>query len=91
MVNEGPLDRPFGRVPAKELDVRPILRAGGEPFAVIMDFVGRLEPDEGFRLWATFRPDPLIEVLAGRGYQAQAAEQADGSWAVDFWPGGDGS
>lgn len=91
MVQEGHVEGPLGRTPAKELDVRPILQAGGEPFAVIMDFVGGLGPDEGFRLWATFRPDPLIEVLAWRGYQAQAAEQADGSWAVDFWPVGDGS
>jgi uncharacterized protein (DUF2249 family) len=83
--------RPGGRTPDKELDVRPILRAGGEPFAVIMDFVDRLDPGEGFRLWATFRPDPLIEVLAARGFEAQAAEQADGSWAVDFWPASDAS
>jgi uncharacterized protein (DUF2249 family) len=91
MVSADHEQRPVGRTPAKELDVRPILRAGGEPFAVIMDFVGRLDPGEGFRLRATFRPGPLIEVLAGRGFEAHAAEQADGSWAVDFWPGGEGS
>ena len=30
------------------VDVRPILRAGGEPFAVIMDALARLEPERRF-------------------------------------------
>lgn len=70
----------------KELDVRPILNAGGEPFDQIMAFVADLAQGEGFRLWATFRPDPLLTVLAHKGYQGQAQERTDGSWAVDFVP-----
>lgn len=34
----------------KELDVRPILNAGGEPFDQIMAFVTELSLGEGFRL-----------------------------------------
>lgn len=70
----------------KELDVRPILEAGGEPFETIMTFVSELAPDEGFRLWATFKPDPILAVLACQGYQGKAQEMSDGSWAVDFIP-----
>lgn len=70
----------------KGLDVRPVLKAGGEPFDEIMAFVGELEPGEAFRLWATFKPVPLVAVLARRGYQGTATEMADGSWTVDFVP-----
>ena len=70
----------------KELDVRPVLRAGGEPFQQIMDFVGQLSPGEGFRLWATFKPDPLIAVLAAKGYRGEAREMDADSWAVEFEP-----
>ena len=33
-----------------DVDVRPILRAGGEPFSVIMAALDRLEPGQGLRL-----------------------------------------
>lgn len=70
----------------RELDVRPILKAGGEPFDAIMQFVSELKPGEAFRLWATFKPEPLLAVLAQRGYRGDAREMDDGSWAVDFMP-----
>ncbi len=70
----------------KELDVRPILEPGGEPFEKIMTFVSDLAPGEEFRLWATFKPDPLLAVLAQKGYQGEAQEMSDGSWVVEFPP-----
>ncbi len=70
----------------RELDVRPILEAGGEPFEKIMGFVEALAPGEGFRLWATFKPEPLLAVLAKKGYSGVAQEMRDGNWAVDFTP-----
>lgn len=70
----------------KELDVRPILQSGGEPFGVIMEFVDGLQPGEGFRLWATFRPNPLLAVLRSRGYENVVHEHEDGSWEVVFTP-----
>jgi uncharacterized protein (DUF2249 family) len=72
----------------KRLDVRPILTAGGEPFEDIMGFVNRLEAGESFELLATFRPDPLIGLLAGRGYRAEPEEWPDGTWCVTFRPQG---
>ncbi len=70
----------------KELDVRPILEAGGEPFNDIMEFVDALEPGESFRIWATFKPEPLFAIMASKGYRGEAQETEDGSWAVDFAP-----
>lgn len=70
----------------QELDVRPILKDGGEPFEQIMDFVANLPRGEGFRLWATFKPDPLLGVLRAKGYQGSAQEISEGNWAVDFVP-----
>ena len=46
-----------------ELDVRPTLRNGGEPFQEIMEAIGALEPGQGVRLLATFKPVPLFSVL----------------------------
>lgn len=70
----------------KELDVRPILRNGGEPFPAIMEAVGSLAPGEGLRLLATFRPDPLFGVMARRGFSGMANELGGGDWEVLFSP-----
>jgi hypothetical protein len=70
----------------KRLDVRPILLAGGEPFEEIMAFQNGLQPWEPFELVATFRPDPLISLLGGRGYEAAAEEREDGDWLITFRP-----
>jgi TusA-related sulfurtransferase len=72
-----------------DLDVRPILRAGGEPFAAIMEAIGRLGPDEGLRLFATFKPTPLFAVLGARGFGSEAAEIGGGDWQVLFYPTGE--
>lgn len=74
-----------------DLDVRPILLAGGEPFAAIMETIGRLAPDEGLRLFATFKPTPLFAVLRARGYGNEAIEMGGGDWQVLFYPTGEAS
>lgn len=72
-----------------DLDVRPILRAGGEPFAAIMEAIGRLAPDEGLRLFANFKPTPLFAVLGARGFGNEAIEMGGGDWQVLFYPTGE--
>jgi uncharacterized protein (DUF2249 family) len=52
-----------------EFDVRPTLRAGGEPFEQIMDAVNALKPNEGLRLFATFKPTPLLHVLGSKSFK----------------------
>lgn len=67
-----------------ELDVRPILQAGGEPFGEIMEAIGKLGPDQGLRLLATFRPTPLFHVLGSKGFSHRERELPDGSWEIFF-------
>jgi uncharacterized protein (DUF2249 family) len=69
-----------------ELDVRPILRAGGEPFQDIMETVAALAPGQGLRLLATFKPEPLLGVLGAQGFSHEAREVGGGDWEVLFRP-----
>ncbi len=71
-----------------DVDVRPVLRAGGEPFEIIMNAVGALRPGEGLRLYATFKPVPLLHVLGSQGFTHEANELAGGEWEVLFSPSG---
>lgn len=71
-----------------DVDVRPILRAGGEPFSAIMQAVDGLEPGQGVRLLATFKPIPLFGVMGSRGFSHEAIELDDGEWEVLFRPVG---
>jgi len=67
-----------------ELDVRPILAAGGEPFGTIMSVVACLQPGEGLRLLAPFRPVPLFRALAAKGFSHQEREIGGGDFEVLF-------
>ncbi|GMU41359.1 MAG: hypothetical protein AMXMBFR23_22250 [Chloroflexota bacterium] len=67
-----------------EIDVRPDIAAGREPFPRIMAAARALGPGEAFRLVAPFEPAPLYEVLGAQGFQHEAAAQPDGSWHVTF-------
>lgn len=69
-----------------DLDVRPILRAGGEPFGAIMSAVRELAPGQSLRLLAPFRPDPLFQVLARQGLANDARQVEGGDWEVLFSP-----
>ncbi len=70
-----------------ELDVRPILRDGGEPFGAIMGAVGDLAPGQRLKLLATFKPEPLFRVMASKGFSHEAIELDGGDWQVIFTPG----
>lgn len=69
-----------------DLDVRPILRSGGEPFQEIMGTVAALRPGEGLRLLATFKPVPLFSVLGAKGFSHEERELDGGDWEVLFSP-----
>lgn len=71
-----------------DLDVRPILREGGEPFEQIMATVAGLRPEQGLRLFATFLPTPLLHVLGSRGYAHEVRELGHDEWEVLFTPAG---
>jgi uncharacterized protein (DUF2249 family) len=69
---------------ALELDVRPILAGGSDPFAEIMAAVGSLAPGQDLRIVAPFRPGPLIQVLGSKGFTHAEEELGGGAWAVTF-------
>ena len=69
-----------------DVDVRPILRAGGEPFSVIMSALERLEPGQGLRLYAPFKPVPLFAVMADKGFAHSEQALDAGEWEVLFTP-----
>ena len=69
-----------------DLDARPMLRAGGEPFEKIMETVAALDPGEGLRLLTTFKPTPLLFVLESKGFVHEAKELEGGEWEVLFLP-----
>jgi uncharacterized protein (DUF2249 family) len=69
-----------------DLDVRPILRAGGEPFQEIMETLATLGPGQGLRLLASFKPTPLFAVLGSRGFSHEEKELEGGDWEILFRP-----
>ena len=69
-----------------DVDVRPTMREGGEPFSVIMAALKRLEPGQGLRLYATFKPVPLFAVMADKGFAHSEQPLAGGEWEVLFAP-----
>jgi uncharacterized protein (DUF2249 family) len=69
-----------------DLDVRPTLRVGGEPFEQIIETVTALAPDQGLRLFATFKPVPLFSVMGAKGYTHEEKELEGGEWEVVFRP-----
>jgi uncharacterized protein (DUF2249 family) len=71
-----------------DVDVRPTLRAGGEPFGQIMAAVSTLTPGQGLRLYATFKPTPLLHALGSKGFAHEAKEIEGGDWEVLFTPAG---
>lgn len=66
------------------LDVRPMMAAGQEPFAAIMDVVGILRPDEDFELLAPLEPIPLYQVLGARGFSHETKSLGGGDYRVLF-------
>ncbi|MCA0008715.1 MULTISPECIES: DUF2249 domain-containing protein [unclassified Mesorhizobium] len=74
--------------PHYDLDVRPILREGGEPFSAIMEAVAALGPGQSLRLLVSFKPIPLFQVLGARGFEPSAKEIGNGDWEVVFTPVG---
>jgi len=71
--------------PVKDLDVRPLLAAGTEPFGAIMEAVETLGQDEVLVLRAPFDPRPLHNVLGKRGFAKVSRELAPDDWEVRYW------
>lgn len=68
-----------------ELDVRPTLKAGGEPFSAIMAAVETVPVDGAFKLRATFEPKPLYRVLGGQGWKHWVEFGDADDWLIWFY------
>lgn len=66
------------------VDARPIIEAGEEPFATIMESAEKVKPGEVLVVWAPFEPVPLEGVLAEQGFRHVAEEVDPGNWRVTF-------
>ena len=67
-----------------ELDVRPILASGKDPFKDIMEKVKGLSDDETLLLINTFEPVPLYSVLGKKGF-GHKTENENGEWKIYFF------
>jgi hypothetical protein len=70
------------------LDVRPIFAQGGSPCTAIDDAVASLRPGQAFVLLVPFEPAPLLGKLGAKGFTHESELQADGSYRIEFTPGG---
>ncbi len=68
----------------RTLDVRPVLKNGGEPFSIITAEVAKLQPGEGLVLLTPFMPSPLIDYLKSSGFSASPQLSSDGTWQTIF-------
>jgi uncharacterized protein (DUF2249 family) len=70
-----------------ELDVRPLLEAGQEPFMAIMRSVDQLKAGEALQLYAPFEPVPLFAVLGRKGFNhwTRPPSEAGGAWEIFFF------
>ncbi len=51
-----------------ELDVRPVIAGGKDPFSIIMERVKTLEAGQALKIINTFEPVPLIRILEKQGF-----------------------
>jgi uncharacterized protein (DUF2249 family) len=72
---------------AVELDVRPIIARGGDPFRHIMSTVQTLAPEIALHLVVGFEPRPLYAVMRNLG-RAAFVEQREGAFHVWFFRDG---
>lgn len=68
-----------------ELDVRELLRAGGEPKAQIIAAADALRLEQVLHVRSTFRPEPLLTLMHRRGFHFHSAEFAESDWSTWFW------
>lgn len=72
----------LGRV--VELDVRPLLARGEEPFFTIMEATRSLGPEDVLLVVNQFEPVPLYGVMAQRGFRHRTERGCEGEFRVFF-------
>jgi hypothetical protein len=82
--NGGPPEWLAVALDAPVLDVRPMLAAGTDPFAAVMEAAVPVEFGGFLVIDAPFNPSPLRRILAGRGFSSYGRKLAEGHWRVFF-------
>lgn len=77
----------LGDGPHAELDVRPLLEAGQDPFNRILQEVKALGPGQVLRLINDFEPLPLIQLLGKQGLESWTEVMPDGVYRTYFHRG----
>ncbi len=67
-----------------ELDVRPLLARGEEPFFTIMEATRNLRPEDILLVINHFEPVPLYGVMAQRGFRHRTERGPEGEFRVFF-------
>ncbi len=67
------------------LDVRDIMKKGGEPFHVIMQTAAKIKQGEALVLETIFEPAPLYDVLKRRGFEHQTEVLAEEHVRIWFY------
>ncbi len=68
-----------------DLDVRAILKQGGEPFDVIMKAFEQLEENDVLQLHATFEPTPLMRIQEKKGFQSVVQQEESDHFIIQFY------
>lgn len=61
-----------------ELDVRPILAGGVDPFNAIMEKLNEMDDAKTLQVINTFEPVPLLNILKKKGYEYKVERPVDG-------------
>ena len=61
-----------------ELDVRPILKGGVDPFETIMDKLKEMNDDQTLLVINSFEPVPLLNILKNKGYEYEVERPDSG-------------
>jgi uncharacterized protein (DUF2249 family) len=72
-----------------DLDVRPVLDMGTDPFNVIMETLKTMNDDETLRIINTFEPIPLLNILKGKGYEYKSERPEEGIVHTFLWKSGE--
>jgi uncharacterized protein (DUF2249 family) len=70
---------------AAEIDVRPLMARGEEPFKAIMAAARTVPVGSTLRLIAGFEPLPLYDVLAKQGFLHSTCQPGSDEWEVRFY------
>lgn len=71
-----------------ELDVRPLLSSGGDPFSAVFEALGNLESNGTLVLTVPFRPVPLLAMVEHRGFRIQQESESAGVFTYLLANGG---